>query len=130
MIGRIRDRHAFVRLGREGTRIRRSALWCSWCPDPDSTATSVAFAISRAHGPAVTRNRLRRRLRSILRELDQAERMPPILLLIGPRANLIELTFDQIREEVVDMIRQIRSQYASISRPDHTPTSVEDGCSP
>ena len=110
MIGRIRERHAFVRLGRHGTRIRRSALWCSWCPDPESTATSVAFAINRAYGPAVIRNRLRRRLRSILRELDRIEPLPPILLLIGARHPVTEHTFDQLRQELGAMIEQIRSQ--------------------
>jgi ribonuclease P protein component len=110
LIGRIRDRHAFVRLGHEGTRIRRSALWCSWCPDPDSTTTSVAFAITRAYGPAVERNRLRRRLRSVLRNLDRIEPLPPILLLIGPRSPSIELTFDQLRQELTALIEQIRSQ--------------------
>lgn len=108
LIGRIRERHAFVRLGREGTRIRRSALWCSWCPDPDSTATFVAFAINRAYGPAVTRNRLRRRLRAILRELDRSDPLPPGLLLIGPRPPAIELTFDQLRHELTALTRQIR----------------------
>ncbi len=110
LIGRIRERHAFVRLGREGTRIRRSALWCIWCPDPDSTATSIAFAINRACGPAVTRNRLRRRLRSILRELDRSEATPPALLLIGIRPEAIELTFDQLRSEMTAVIEQIRRQ--------------------
>jgi ribonuclease P protein component len=110
LIGRIRERHAFVRLGREGTRIRRSALWCSWCPDPDSTATSVAFAINRAYGPAVTRNRLRRRLRSILRELDRTEPLPPVLMLVGVRPQTIELTFDQLRREITIMVEQMRSQ--------------------
>ena len=110
LIDRIRERHAFVRLGREGKRVRRSALWCSWCPDPDSTATSVAFAITRAYGPAVTRNRLRRRLRSILRELDRSDPLPPILLMIGPRPSTIELTFDQLRQELTALIEQIRSQ--------------------
>ena len=110
LIGRIRERHAFVRLGREGTRIRRSTLWCSWCPDPDSKATSVAFAINRAYGPAVTRNRLRRRLRAILRELDRTEPLPPILLLIGTQSRTIELTFDQLRRQLTALIEQIRSQ--------------------
>ncbi len=122
LIGRVREHHAFVRLGREGTRIRRSALWCSWCPDPDSTATSVAFAIGRAYGPAVARNRLRRRLRSILRELDRTELLPPILLLIGSRPQQIELTFDQVRHEMVALIQQIRSQLAQVeSRPVQLP---------
>lgn len=117
LIGRIRERHAFARLGREGTRIRRSALWCSWCPDPDSTTTSVAFAISRAYGPAVTRNRLRRRLRAILRQLDETEPLPPISVLIGVRPSTVELTFDQARTELAAMVHQIRRDLATRAEP-------------
>jgi ribonuclease P protein component len=117
LIDRVRERHAFARLGREGTRIRRSALWCSWCPDPASTTTSVAFAITRAYGPAVNRNRLRRRLRSILRELDRSEPLPPILLLVGVRPQPVELTFDRLQDELTALIREIRRQQTTAGRP-------------
>jgi ribonuclease P protein component len=70
----------------------------------------VAFAVGRALAPAVTRNRLRRRLRAILRELDQVEPLPPCLLLIGATPRTFELTFDQMRTELTSMIDQIRAQ--------------------
>lgn len=108
LIHRIRERAAFTRLARDGQRIRRSALWCTWCPDPDSTATCVAFAFSRAFGPAVRRNRVRRRLRAILRELDREHPLPPGLLMIGGRSQLDEHTFDQLRTELASLIDQIR----------------------
>lgn len=53
----------------------------------------MAFAINRAVGNAVTRNRLRRRLRAVMAELDLA----PGLYLIGCRPRASELTFDQTR---------------------------------
>ena len=48
-------------------------------PFPDGAVTthpSVAFAISRKVGPAVVRNRLRRRLRDELDGLARAQRLP------------------------------------------------------
>ncbi len=114
MIGRIRERHGFDRLARDGTRIRRSALWCTWCPDPDSTATFVAFAIGRAFGPAVQRNRIRRRLRALLREIDRMEPLPTGLLLIGAQPELIELTFDQLRLRLNDLVGAIRATSHSV----------------
>jgi ribonuclease P protein component len=38
---------------------------------PDRTRPALAFAIPRRIGPAVTRNRLRRRLRELYRDLDR-----------------------------------------------------------
>ena len=110
MITRIRGRHEFARLARDGTRIRCSALWCTWCPDPLSSSTAVAFAISRAYGPAVRRNRLRRRLRAILAELDRTSTLPPGMMLIGARPQGdVELTFERVRSELTTLTERIRT---------------------
>ena len=102
MIHRIRGRDAFRRLARDGQRIRRPALWCTWCPDPSTSTTSVAFALGRALGPAVTRNRLRRRLRAILRELEPS--LPGGQLVIGANPQAVELTFDDLRSELRELL--------------------------
>jgi RNase P protein component len=56
-------------------------------------------------------------LRSILRELDRSDPLPPILLLIGPRPPTIELTFDQLRQELTALIEQVRSQQRLKQQP-------------
>lgn len=68
----------------------------------------MAFAIGRALGPAVTRNRLRRRLRAILRLLDHEQPLPAATLLIGANQRVNELTFDQLIEETRTLIDQVR----------------------
>jgi ribonuclease P protein component len=102
LIHRIRGRDAFGRLAHDGMRIRRPALWCTWCPDPSTTTMSVAFSLSRALGPAVVRNRLRRRLRSILRESETT--LPGGMMLIGATPAAVELTFDQLRAELSQLL--------------------------
>ncbi len=64
----------------------------------------MGYAISRAYGPAVARNRLRRRWRAILHELDAASPLPPGLLLLGPTDTTAELTFEQLRLSTSDLI--------------------------
>jgi ribonuclease P protein component len=112
LIQRVRQRRTFQRLGREGTRIRRSALWCTWCPESDSTSPQLAFALGRALGPATTRNLLRRRLRAILREIDRNQPLPPVTILIGASPAATELTFDQLSSEVEQLLSIIRSKTA------------------
>jgi ribonuclease P protein component len=92
LIDRIRERADFVRLRREGTRVRIDPLWCSFVPDPGLEPPRVAFAIGRATGSAVQRNRLRRRLRELLR----ARIVPGGLYLIGAGPRACELTFDEL----------------------------------
>ena len=95
MIWRIRERSAFTRLAREGKRTRAGVLWCTYIPDPIATPPRVAYALGRAIGPAVVRNRLRRQLRELL----ATSTLPPGLYLLGaqPAAaqrSRVELEFD------------------------------------
>ncbi|MGZ4804962.1 MAG: ribonuclease P protein component [Ilumatobacteraceae bacterium] len=95
MIWRIRERSAFTRLAREGRRTRAGVLWCTYIPDPSAVPPRVAYALGRAVGPAVVRNRLRRRLRAMLDDSS----LPPGLYLIGAQPAAaqrsgIELKFD------------------------------------
>jgi ribonuclease P protein component len=95
LIWRIRERSAFTRLAREGRRTRAGVLWCTYIPDPDATPPRVAYALGRAIGPAVVRNRLRRQLRALLADAT----LPPGLYLIGAQPiaaqrSQDELTFD------------------------------------
>lgn len=101
MIWRIRERSAFARLSAEGRRARAGVLWCTFILDPPGTNTPprVAFALGRALGPAVVRNRVRRRLRDGLRHASSASTLPPGWYLFGatPAAasrSFVELTFD------------------------------------
>ena len=95
MIWRIRERSAFTRLALEGKRTRAGVLWCTYVPDPDAMPPMVAYALGRAIGPAVVRNRLRRQLQALL----GASSLPAGLYLIGAqpsaaRRSFVELEFD------------------------------------
>ena len=109
MIGRIQDRAGFERLRRDGTRIRIDPLWCTFLADPELDPARVAFAIGRATGNAVTRNRLRRRLRAIL----GTSAVPSGLLLVGARPDAVELTFDELRRSIDAMLAAMQERVRS-----------------
>jgi ribonuclease P protein component len=71
---RIRDRRTFRALRADGTRRRSGPLQVTVLPDGVGAATAprLGFAIGRAVGPAVVRNRLRRQLRARVRDLHLA----------------------------------------------------------
>jgi ribonuclease P protein component len=106
LIDRIRDRDAFVRLRRDGLRVRSAPMWCSFVADSNIAPPQVAFAVSRALGNAVTRNRLRRRLRVILSNAD----VPNGLFLFGGRPPLGELTFVELEIRVAALL--VAAQHA------------------
>src|SRR5439155_4372807 len=80
LIWRIRDRATFVALARSRRRVRRGPITVTWAPGAPAEPPRVAYAIGRRVGGAAVRNRIRRRLRTIVGDLR------PVL---GPRAWLI-----------------------------------------
>lgn len=96
LIEPIRTRDAFERLRRDGRRVRVGSLWCVHVLDAELSTPHVAFAIGRPVGNAVTRNRLRRRLRALVRERS----WPPGWYLVGTHPDASELTFDQLTDGV------------------------------
>lgn len=68
---RIRDRSTFSAL-RRARRVTRGLLTVAWLAEENAAPPRLAFAISRKVGPAVSRNRVRRRLRELARQTGLA----------------------------------------------------------
>lgn len=74
----------------------------------DGGPPRVAYAIGRAHGTAVTRNRARRRLRAALAPLEGTPALPGGAYLIGLRRPLDERTFAQVEADLERCLSQVR----------------------
>ena len=105
MIGRIHERRRFEELRRVGRRAGTDHLWCRYLPDHTAVPPRAAFAIGRTIGSAVVRNRVRRRLRALLRDAANTGQLPPGWLLVGARPAAGELTFDELRIELRRLLR-------------------------
>lgn len=103
MIWRIRERSAFTRLANEGRRARAGVLWCIYIPDPVAIPPRVAWALGRAIGPAVVRNRLRRRLRALLNEA----RLPPGLYLIGAQPTAAQRSANELQFDLLKLVGSV-----------------------
>jgi ribonuclease P protein component len=84
-------------------------MWCSFVDDASITPPQVGFAIGRDVGPAVMRNRLRRRLRSILASTE----VPNGLLLVGVRPTSTELTFEELRTRTTALLHAVHAHRAA-----------------
>ena len=91
---RVSDRATFEALRRHGHRARRGPISVTWLapdPTPDPTPPRVDFAVGKAAGGAVRRNRIRRRLRAGLRELQHQGRLPAGTYLLSARPEAAEI---------------------------------------
>jgi ribonuclease P protein component len=119
LIGRIGDRATFEALRRQGHRARRGAMTVVHLPARTTDGeVRFAYAIGRKVGPAVVRNRLRRRLRAAARELDRSSGgLPSGSYLVSLRPEAAALSYDELRHDldlaVAGATRRSRSAEAS-----------------
>jgi ribonuclease P protein component len=110
VIWRIRERSVFGRFRSDGRRYRHDPLWLTWIDDPSARPPRLAFAVGRAVGPAVTRNRLRRRLRAALQDVTRAEGdLPAGWYLLGVAPSGAGASFSTLHAATAHLCRQVRA---------------------
>jgi ribonuclease P protein component len=109
LIWSITDRRVFTRLHTDGIRIRYEDLWVRWLPDPSAAPVRVAYAIGRSTGPAVTRNRIRRRLRELVRH-EASVGLPSGYYLIGAGPTRAAQPAAELARDVARLFGQLRSR--------------------
>jgi ribonuclease P protein component len=66
---------------------------------PEEAESRIGFAVGRAAGNAVVRNRLRRRVREAVR-LHRSELQPGWWIVLNPRRAALDAGFDELEREV------------------------------
>lgn len=103
---RIRDRRSFQDLRRSRARARSGCCSVTWLPAADpATPPRAAFAVGKPVGGAVVRNRVRRRLRSALRELQSSDQLPAGTYLVGAGPEAATLPWEALVASLGDAVR-------------------------
>jgi ribonuclease P protein component len=110
-VGTVRSRRTFEALRRSSVRGRSGPVTVMYVVQKSWSRSEVAYAISRQVGSAVVRNRLRRRLRSIVAET--APSLPVGAYGIRAGAGAPELGFDDLRTATVRALEKAGSRAAS-----------------
>lgn len=87
---------------RRARRRRQGPLTVSWVAGDPAEPPRVAFTVGRRVGSAVVRNRLRRRLRSIMREA--APRLLPGAYLVGAAPDAARLPYAHLRTLLLEAL--------------------------
>ncbi|MGI9119930.1 MAG: ribonuclease P protein component [Acidimicrobiales bacterium] len=110
---RIRDRATFAELRRSGRRGRSGPLSLTWLGEAvGDRPPQVAYAIGRPVGPAVVRNRLRRRLRAAVADLAQDMAPGTYLIAASPRA--AQASFTELCTSLVAVLRSTTDAFLSL----------------
>lgn len=101
---RLRARADFSRVMRRGRRARHALLQLVSL-QTDMEASRVGFSVGKQVGGAVVRNRVKRRLRMIVRELDW---VPGHDLVIVARPEARQATYGELRDALAENARRLR----------------------
>jgi ribonuclease P protein component len=82
----------------------------AWVPGDPAEPARVAFAVGRRVGSAVERNRVRRRLRALVRETPAP--VPAGAYLIGAAPTATELSYAQLGAALDDALRKTAARHS------------------
>src|SRR5205823_11445401 len=106
-IWRIRDRATFAALGRSKRRVRHGPITVTWAPGDPAEPPRVAYAIGKHVGGATVRNRIRRRLRAIVRDLQPA--LGSGAWLIGAAPEVANLSYGELKAAVAGAVAALEA---------------------
>ena len=73
------------------------------------SAVRVGFTVSRKVGNAVVRNRVRRRLREVAREVIPAQARPDLDYVLVGRQAALKRDFAVLRQELVEALKRLKA---------------------
>lgn len=85
--------------------MRRGPITITWLPGDSAGGVRVAYAVGRKVGGAVVRNRVRRRLREVIRE--ERLRLQPGAYLVGSGAEAAGLSYGELKATVCEALNAL-----------------------
>lgn len=112
---RLTDKRDFQKVFHHGNSFANRYLVLYYLKNRNSDVFRVGFSVSKKVGKAVVRNRVKRLLREAFR-LDKERINEPYDFVVIARPSAAELTFEQIRQNVQHLLRNME-QKGSGPRP-------------
>jgi ribonuclease P protein component len=108
-------RHAdFQSVYKQGRRHFAAHMTVFYLRRPEGEGARVGFTVGRALGPAVDRNRMKRRLREAVRLHGIVS--VPVDVVINPKKSLLKAEFLDLRDEVAKAFRSISQKLGASVR--------------
>jgi ribonuclease P protein component len=112
-VGRLKRRADFLRVAAARRKWAAPGLILQAAPQPDSESTEaeirVGFTASRKVGNAVKRNRARRRLKALVREMIATDADPGLDLVLIARTATVDRPFDELRRDLRQSLQRTKA---------------------
>src|SRR6185437_5916711 len=120
--GRLPNRRDFLRV-QAGRRCAMPGFVLQAAPVPadlPSMPVRVGFTVSKKVGNAVIRNRIRRRLREIARQVIPGQARPDLDYVLVGRQGALERDFAVMRQELLEALKRLKALAIATPRPSPT----------
>jgi ribonuclease P protein component len=108
VVWRIGDRATFEALRRTKIRARQGPVWMARVPaDGEDRRVRVAYSVGRKVGPAVRRNKIRRRLRMVMGALARSGSLAPGAYLVSAGPGAGQIPFAELTGTVARLVDRI-----------------------
>jgi len=124
---RMKKRKLFVRVNKAQTKIVTLGLVLQYAPNEDGQIR-VGFTTTKRLGHAVVRNRIRRRLREVVRLTPEVGDLTGYDLVIVGRTATATRAFSKLKGDFAYALRQIRKGVATESVGEANPKTEEAEC--
>lgn len=101
----LRKRADFDRIRQRGSRLIQGSLVCNYLQESISP-TRAAFVVGKRCGAAVTRNRIKRRLREIYRQFLRPGLTPGLQIVWIARQNAARASYAELKEDMLRLARK------------------------
>jgi ribonuclease P protein component len=116
-VGRLKRRADFLRVAAARRKWAAPGLILQAAPQPESQSTEaeirpeirVGFTASRKVGNAVKRNRARRRLKALVREMIATGANPGLDLVLIARTATVDRPFDDLRRDLQQSLQRTKA---------------------
>ena len=113
-IGRLKRRADFLRVAAARRKWAAPGLILQAAPQPESDETveaeiRVGFTASRKVGNAVKRNRARRRLKALVREMIATGANPGLDLVLIARTATVDRPFEELRRDLQQSLQRTKA---------------------
>lgn len=92
------SKKSFRKLADQGKRARSGNLSLIYRLDESQGTINVAYSVGKKVGKAVTRNKIKRRLRSLVRDYSDQLHGGDYLVMVSPK--VVNLRFSELRDEM------------------------------
>lgn len=118
---RLRKHADYQRVYAEGRKHRSASMSWFLAPQAEASSPRVGLTVGKVLGKAHERNRIKRRLRDVLRHhVDQL--LPGCDLILHPHRTVLTLEFTKLDAEIVRILQQANAEQAR-ANPTHSPPS-------